>query len=401
MPNHTAGPQVAGWLAGQAGAFRHIGAIARGARVSAPTARKWLAVLDQHGLLETGQAVSDAGDTRRTGRIGYRLKPGAQAAGVAGLLRAGGTTLGGDARLLAHGGLRSAAGEQEVTRLLREWDTATARLRELGITIPDRPGAVTMAEWAAGGPLATVIVDGRPWRLRPDPPNCASRTHHHAELHAGGTGGDEPHHHHSAGCEQVPRQATLLPAWEQDPAAPRRHDHEFDGAGRCGCGTWREPAPPPGRRRKGGWLGMTYHNPPDADHPDGWSYTRRERPGERIMPDLPWDWAGMPGDENDPALAGVVARLLPAEAGYITAAAARAWPATRGRPVAAVLAAIHAAAVPAYVEESRAFMQDNPDLAAEPGAVWAVLVLLRLGRVITRVTVQDLLNRAEQPQAAS
>lgn len=70
----------------------------------------------------------------------------------------------GDAQLLASGGLRSPAGDAEVTRLLREWDTATARLRALGVAIPDRPGAVTMAEWADRADGNGKALQGRAWR---------------------------------------------------------------------------------------------------------------------------------------------------------------------------------------------------------------------------------------------
>jgi hypothetical protein len=47
--------------------------------------------------------------------------------------------------------MRNSAQDAEFTRLLRERDRITARLRELGLRIPDRPGAVIAAEWPAGG----------------------------------------------------------------------------------------------------------------------------------------------------------------------------------------------------------------------------------------------------------
>lgn len=47
------------------------------------------------------------------------------------------------------GRLRSPDEDAELTRLLTEWDRVTTRLEELGVRMPRRPGAVTMAEWDA------------------------------------------------------------------------------------------------------------------------------------------------------------------------------------------------------------------------------------------------------------
>jgi hypothetical protein len=55
--------------------FLHVGAIARWAQISRETARKYLHQLDAAGKLETGPAEPDETDRRRTGTIGYRLRP--------------------------------------------------------------------------------------------------------------------------------------------------------------------------------------------------------------------------------------------------------------------------------------------------------------------------------------
>lgn len=126
-------------------------------------------------------------------------------------------------------------------------------------------------------PEVRVMVDGRSYRLRIDAPNCGSQRHYHAEVHADGSPGDEPHHHHSARCDEIPRQATLIPAWEK---TALRHDHDFGPDNRCACGAWREELPDTKRRRPGDPKPLKrvvgYHNLPDDNHPDGWSYERKE-----------------------------------------------------------------------------------------------------------------------------
>ncbi len=59
-----------------------------------------------------------------------------------------------------HGDLRTPPEDAELTGLLREWDRITARIRALGVKIPPRPGAVTMAEWVAatGLPPRPVVL---------------------------------------------------------------------------------------------------------------------------------------------------------------------------------------------------------------------------------------------------
>lgn len=123
-----------------------------------------------------------------------------------------------------------------------------------------------------------VVVDGRPYRLRVDKPNCGGIHHYHDEPHADDTPGNESHHHHSERCAEFPRQATLIPAWEIEP----RHAHDFGADSRCACGAWREELPDTKRRRPGDPRPLKrrvgYHNPPDGNHPDGWSYERKEEP---------------------------------------------------------------------------------------------------------------------------
>jgi hypothetical protein len=56
--------------------------------------------------------------------------------------------------------VRDSAEDAEVTRLLRERDRIDARLGELGVKMPARPGGVTLAEWpdetAAAAPVGEV-----------------------------------------------------------------------------------------------------------------------------------------------------------------------------------------------------------------------------------------------------
>ena len=73
MANSTVRPRIVTFLEQQDG-FVHVGGIARGAQVSAPSVRKVLAELKAAGRLEVSTIpATAAGDQRRTGWPGYRL----------------------------------------------------------------------------------------------------------------------------------------------------------------------------------------------------------------------------------------------------------------------------------------------------------------------------------------
>lgn len=145
-------------------------------------------------------------------------------------------------------------------------------------------GALTTAANAREQAVAetdgeVILIKGRPYRLRLDPLNCVGQRHYHPELHADGTPGEEPHHHHSPRCAEIPRQATLIPMWEK---TAERHVHAFTD-GKCACGATREEMTEKriyraGDKRPDKQL-VGYRNPPDAEHPSGWSYTRKEERG--------------------------------------------------------------------------------------------------------------------------
>jgi hypothetical protein len=124
---------------------------------------------------------------------------------------------------------------------------------------------------------AIVIYQGRPYRLAVGASNCGSTQHWHAEAHADGSPGGDHHHHHGPACENTPRQATLYPAWQ----FPPRHVHDFTAgacaSGTCACGATRADHGP----AKGGRRFVAYTMPADDQHPDGWSYERREEAGSR------------------------------------------------------------------------------------------------------------------------
>jgi hypothetical protein len=71
MANERVHPRIMAFLARQDG-FVHVGGIARGAQVSAPSVRMVLRELEQAGRLE----VRPGGDMPGPTGAGYRLRPG-------------------------------------------------------------------------------------------------------------------------------------------------------------------------------------------------------------------------------------------------------------------------------------------------------------------------------------
>jgi hypothetical protein len=123
----------------------------------------------------------------------------------------------------------------------------------------------------ADGSLVT--VDGRAYTVRLDPVGCAGPQHSHPQPHADGRPGSDSHHHHAARCGELPRQVTLIPAWEPAPRHTHHYERGRDGLNRCTCRAQRRLV---SVNLSDGRALVAYDMPPDADHPSGWSYERRE-----------------------------------------------------------------------------------------------------------------------------
>lgn len=117
-----------------------------------------------------------------------------------------------------------------------------------------------------------VTVGGRRYEFWLDKLNCNS-THRHHEQHADLSPGDERHHHHTAACEDRPRQVTLLRPESEVPL----HDHDYGHDDACSCGAERIIGEPVSDG-DGSRHVVEYCMPADDQHPEGWSYTRLEKP---------------------------------------------------------------------------------------------------------------------------
>ena len=90
-------------------------------------------------------------------------------------------------------------------------------------------------------------------------------------------------------------------------------------------------------------------------------------------------------------LAAVTGALTADERRVIEFFTGRAYRDLAGLDTAAILAAF--ARRGDYAGQLGEFTAANPDLAADPRTGWAALAVLRLGRLLTRPTVTDLLAR--------